>query len=61
MYHVIPFVSGHLFSRYVRPRHVLTPLLCHVSGQVPSCRFFGVTFPVSRLVASSCAIPCLLI
>ena len=54
-------VSCNVASCYVMSRHVLTLQLVHVSGQVPSCRFFGVIFHVSRVVASSCVMVCLVI
>ena len=50
-------LDSHWLSRLERGRvmscHVLTQQSCHVSGQVLSCRFFGVIFHVSRLVASA--------
>ena len=43
-----------VLSGYVMSCHVLTRRSCHVSRQVPSCRFLGVIFHVALLVASSC-------
>ena len=54
--------SCHLFSCHVLPRHVMSChvmlMFCQVGGQAPSCRFFGVIFHVSHLVASSCVMSC---